>query len=269
MLNEYCFGDIYIRHAIDEIPDDKEFTMHIHDQCEIYFFISGDVEYLVEGSKYPLSESSLLIMSPAEAHKPKIVGRSRYERYAINFPANFVSLIDPECRLTNAFTERPLGKNNILSAQDIDMKLVNKLFSEMTCDNDEYSKQLTIKTHLLMLLDMIDRAYSVIEKAHSKPPSTAQRIIMYVNEQLFEDISVSDLAKHFYLSPSQFSRIFHQATGSAPWDYIVKKRLTSAKEMIRSGHSAQSASESCGFKDYSVFYRAYTKHFGCSPKHDH
>ncbi len=48
MLNEYSFGEIYIRHAIDDDPDEKDFTMHIHDLCEIYLFISGDVEYLVE-----------------------------------------------------------------------------------------------------------------------------------------------------------------------------------------------------------------------------
>ncbi|MBQ8196233.1 MAG: AraC family ligand binding domain-containing protein, partial [Oscillospiraceae bacterium] len=76
MLKEYSFGDIYIRHAIDNSPDEKEFNMHIHDRCEIYFFISGNVEYLVEGSKYPLNENSLMIMRPAEAHSPKITGSS-------------------------------------------------------------------------------------------------------------------------------------------------------------------------------------------------
>mgnify|MGYP003290870489 FL=1 len=48
MLKEYSFEYIYIRHARDDEPDEKSFTMHIHDHCEIYFFISGDVEYLEE-----------------------------------------------------------------------------------------------------------------------------------------------------------------------------------------------------------------------------
>ena len=81
MLNEYCFDSIYIRHAIDEQPDDKAFTMHIHDQCEIYFLVSGNVTYLVEGSKYPLDENSIMIMKPAEAHKPQIMSGEKYERY--------------------------------------------------------------------------------------------------------------------------------------------------------------------------------------------
>ena len=268
MLNEYSFDNIYIRHAVDDCPDDKDFTMHIHEQCEIYFFVSGNVDYIVEGSKYPLDENSLMIMRPAEAHKPKIVGREKYERYAINFPIDFANLIDPEGRLTKAFSERPLGKNNMFGASEIDIILVKKLFAEMCSADNNYDKQLTIRTHLLMLLDMLSRAFAVKGNTEHKPQSTAERVVMYVNNHLFEDISVPKLAEHFYLSPSQFSRIFRQATGAAPWEYITKKRLTVAKEKIRSGYSAQATCDVCGFNDYSAFYRAYTKHFGCAPTED-
>lgn len=46
------------------------------------------------------------------------------------------------------------------------------------------------------------------------------------------------------------------------------KRLTSARERIRRGESAGSAAENAGFDDYSSFYRAYVKRFGCPPKND-
>ncbi len=266
MLKEYSFGNIYIRHAVDDCPDDNNTsTMHIHEGCEIYFFVSGNVEYLVEGSRYSLNENTLMIMRPAEAHKPEILSRDRYERYAVNFPVSFAESIDPQNRLVKAFTERPLGKNNMIGYSVIDTELVGKLFAEMCNDGDDYSKQLTIKTHLLMLLEMISRAYGKQETVEHKPQSAAERIVAYVNNHLFESISVPKLAEHFYLSPSQFSRVFRQATGAAPWEYITKKRLTAAKEKIRSGSSARQASESCGFGDYSAFYRAYTKYFGCSP----
>lgn len=266
MLNEYSFDNIYIRHAIDNCPDDKEFTMHIHEQCEIYFFVSGNVEYLVEGSKYPLDENSLMIMRPAEAHKPKIIGKEKYERYAINFPVDFAADIDPEGRLAKAFTQRTLGKNNMLDASEIDTELVLKLLAEMCEIADDYTRQLTLKTHLMILLDMICRAYNKQVSVEHKPTSTSERIVAYVNNHLFDNISVPKLAEHFYLSTSQFSRVFRQATGAAPWEYITKKRLTAAKEKIRGGCSAQNAAESCGFGDYSAFYRAYVKHFGCAPK---
>lgn len=268
MLKEYSFEDIYIRHARDDEPDEKSFTMHIHDKCEIYLFLSGDVEYLVEGSRYPLDEGSLMIIRPAEAHAPKIVGKGTYERYAVNFPLELVKNIDPKLRLLTPFTARALGKDNMFSESEFDAELVNKLFSEMCSDSDDYAKRLTINTHLITLLDIIYRAWNDKKKSKPKKQSTAQRIVTYVNEHLTEDISVPVLAERFYLSTSQLSRVFRQATGAAPWEYITKKRLTMAKEMLKNGISAQETAESCGFKDYSVFYRAYVKHFGKAPRHN-
>lgn len=268
MLWEYTCGDIYIRHAIDDCPDGRKFHMHIHEQCEIYFFVSGNVEYLVESSRYPLAENSLMIMRPAEIHTPRITGNAKYERYAINFPTSFAAAFDPQGKLMRAFCERPLGKENLLSPSALDTALVKKLFQQMCSDADAYDKHLTITTHLITLLDMINRAFPERERAGQKPQNTAERMVSYVNGHLFEKLSVPELAKHFYLSPSQFSRVFRQATGMAPWEYVTKKRLTAAKEMIHNGHSAQSVCDTCGFGDYSAFYRAYRKHFGCAPKSD-
>ena len=80
MLNEYNFENIYIRHAIDENPEPTHYNMHIHDRCEIYFFICGKVDYLVEGSIYPLDENSILIMRPSESHTAKIL-KKEYNLY--------------------------------------------------------------------------------------------------------------------------------------------------------------------------------------------
>ncbi len=267
MINEYCIGEIYVKHDISPKPEANDFKMHIHEYCEIYFFVRGKIEYLVEGSKYPLPDNSLMIMRPAEAHTPKIIENACYERYTVNFPMSFVHGVDPEGVLLKPFLERPLGKNNLYSDEEIDMDLLKKLFNEMcSVTENEYEKRLTVTTHIYMLLDMINRAFAEKKTNEFMPKSLSEKIIVYIEKHIAEELSVPKLAEHFHLSSSQFTRVFKQATGAAPWEYIMKKRLTAAKEKIRSGYSAQKASESCGFGDYSAFYRAYTKHFGCSPK---
>lgn len=266
MLNEYSSDELYIRYAIDDAPDDKNFNMHIHDKCEIYLFISGDVEYIVEGSVYPLKGSSLMIMRPAEAHRARIKRCERYERYAVNFPISLFNVIDPESRLLKPFFDREIGTDNILTSDDIDMNRVKRLFSQMCENADDYGRRLTMTTHIYALTDMISRAFGAKKDNVYTAQTTEQKIVMYVNEHIFEDISVLSLAQHFYLSTSQFGRVFKKATGAAPWEYITQKRLTAAKEKIRSGIAAYSACEQCGFSDYSAFYRAYVKNFGCAPK---
>ena len=266
MLYEYFFDDIYIKHAIDERPDDTEYTMHIHGDCEIYFFVSGDVEYLVEDSRYPLRGESLMLMRPAEIHKPKLSDSRSYERFTVNFPTSFVRRIDPDGVLLSAFLNRPLGKNNCYASDELDTALVRTLFEEMCAPSkSDYEKRLTATTHIYMLLDLINRAFSNKKSDDFRPKSLAETIILYLESHLFDELSVPMLAAQFHLSTSQFSRIFKQATGAAPWEYITKKRLIAANEKIRGGTTAQKACEACGFSDYSAFYRAYTKHFGCSP----
>ena len=239
MLSEYSFDEIYIRHAKEEgRKNEQNFFTHIHEQCEIFFFLSGDVEYLVEGTKYQMEENQLMIMRPAESHAARITGSAVYERYAINFPVSFARAIDPEGRLMQPFFSRALGEGNLLREAEFDAALVKELFAQMCQTADDSERQLTIRTHLITLLALIRQAYKKRGDAEKKQPGDAERMVAYVNRKLFADISVPMLAKHFYLSPSQFSRLFKRATGAAPWEYITRKRLTAAREKLRAGAPA-------------------------------
>lgn len=270
LLQQFNSDGLYTRYAVDEHPDDNGSFMHVHEQCEIYYFVSGDAEYLVEGARYPLKPGDILIMRPAESHRNKMLGGGKYERYIINFSPSVVESIDPQRRLLKAFFDRPLGRENFYSSAEFGKIQPGPVFYDM-CRNreEEYDRRVKVLTNLFKLLDMINSAYLKRGVTEELPPqSLPERIVAYVNAHLSEELSVPALAECFFLSPSQFSRVFKQATGAAPWEYITIKRLTAAREKIRSGFSAQDAGESCGFRDYSAFYRSYVKYFGCSPKED-
>lgn len=270
ILRQYRQDDIYLKHAVTDAPNDATFRMHIHETCEIYFFLAGKVEYLVEGTSYPLRSGSLLLIRPAESHKPRILESRCYDRYNINFPLSLFESIDPDGRLMRPFTDRPLGRGNLYTAAELGDLPLQKIFHEMCyCEEDAYGKRLKVLTDLLCMMDAVHKAYLKRGAAEYMPPTCrTEEIVAYVNAHLFEDISIPMLAEHFFLSASQFNRVFKAATGAAPWTYITVKRLTAAKEKIRSGTSVQSAFESSGFGDYSAFYRAYTKHFGHAPTED-
>lgn len=269
ILQEFGSDDLYMRHAVDENPDDKNFFMHVHERCEIFYFVSGNAAYLVEGAEYLLEPGSILIMRPAESHRAKILGKGKYERYAINFSASVIDNIDPQRRLMKAFFDRPLGRGNLYQPVEFEDENMRKVFSEMCEGTDDYEKKLQILTGLILLLNSIYKVFLNRGASEYLPPqSLSEKMVSYVNTHLFDKLTIPILAEHFFLSASQFSRIFKQATGAAPWTYITIKRLTAAREKIQVGFSAQKASESCGFEDYSAFYRAYVKYFGHPPQKD-
>lgn len=268
ILNEYIDGDIYAKHNVTVAPQEADFYMHIHDTCEICYIVSGNIEYLVEGTVYSIPPCSLVIMRPYESHKTKIVAPEIYERYVINFPLSMFDGIDPEKRLLRAFLLRESGQNCLYRIKELEGLSIEKLFREVCyCDDDDYGRKLKIHTMLLRILDALDGAY--LKRGIAQVPKSREaEMVAYVNMHISEDITIPKLAEHFYLSPSQFSRVFKVVTGASPWSYITLKRLSAAREKIRLGSSMQSAYLASGFNDYSSFYRAYVKFFGNSPVED-
>lgn len=268
IFNEYLNGDIYLKHHVTQSPCDADFSMHLHDTCEIYLFMKGDIEYLVEGTVYHLYSGSVVILCPFESHRTKILSELPYERYVLNFPLSTFDSIDPERRLLRAFMTGEYGQGNHYTKDELGKISAEELFGEICyCDEDDYGRRLKIQSSLLKLLDAINTAYLKRGNA-SIPKSREAEMVAYVNMNLGENITVPMLAEHFYMSTSQFNRIFKVATGASPWSYITLKRLSAARERIRLGASVQNAFETSGFNDYSAFYRAYVRHFGNSPAAD-
>ena len=267
LLEKFNSLELFGKHEISEHPDTGEFGLHVHSRYEIYVFCSGSAQYLVEGSSYPLAKGSVLIMRPGESHAAKILAGDCYERYAINFSASLLSRVDPKRQLLRAFDDRPLGRGNLYTAEELGESAVESALKDMHLSPEHgYESYLDLYSRLFSLLRLIDGAFVRRGVSEYKPPeSLAEQILSYLNANLFEELSVESLAEHFFLSRSQFCRIFRETSGKTPWEYVTQKRLTAAREMIEEGSSVSAAAEACGYGDYSAFYRAYVKLFGTSP----
>ena len=71
-----------------EIPT-EEYALHCHNFYEVYFFLDGDVDYLVEGTQYKPTPNSLLLLSPNVFHGVKINGSRPYKRFSVHFPSGY------------------------------------------------------------------------------------------------------------------------------------------------------------------------------------
>lgn len=263
----YRDGELYSHHSVDAVPDPESFTMHVHEMMEIYYFISGEGSYLVEGVTYPLEPGDIMILREAETHRLAIGPSVPYERIAIHFSPELLAKVDPSLSLLRPFRERPLGQLNHYSARDPRYVYLREFFRDFTFENIP-NVRLNLVGRLLMFLTALNGVFDNPNSLTVQEDMLSTQVVRYVNDQLFTPLSLQSVADHFYRSRSQISRIFHQATGSSFWEYISIKRLMAARAMIQRGEKASSAALVCGFTDYSVFYRAYKNYFGHSPKED-
>jgi AraC family transcriptional regulator len=97
-------------------------------------------------------------------------------------------------------------------------------------------------------------------------PWQLQRACEYIDANLSADPSVSDVADQCELSSSYFSRAFKRESGFSPHQWLVKRRVERAKELLREPElQLAEVALNCGFVDQSHFARAFSRLEGCSP----
>ena len=93
-------------------------VMHSHESYEIYLFLDGKTEYLVEGNKYRLRKGDVMLMRRGELHINSIRSNATYKRMYINFDITELLAETGNLALLDMFDKRPLGEYNHYSAKD-------------------------------------------------------------------------------------------------------------------------------------------------------
>ena len=88
----------------------------------------------------------------------------------------------------------------------------------------------------------------------------------YVRERLAEEISVETLAELVELSPFHFSRVFKQATGMSPLQFVTRQRITRAQQLIReTSRTLIEVALEVGYTSPSHFAKVFRRVTGVTP----
>lgn len=250
--------------------------MHAHELHEVYYFISGQGSFSVEGTTYPLTPGCIMIMRPGETHRLQISPDHPYERAAIHFSTSFLAAADPGQWLLEPFYRRNLGQFNLYNAEKaaagVIANCMNGLLGSLPAEKeqDAYQIELTVLSHLLPVLCELRRCHGVFSEKEPdfQANDLISQVVYFINTNLSEDWDLDTLSSKFFLSKSYLNSQFRQATGSTIWEYTIIKRLMAARERIRSGTPVSKVFHESGFHDYSAFYRRYKERFGVAPSQD-
>lgn len=250
----------------------KEVTLHHHDFYEVYFFLSGNVQYNIESRSYLLTPGDVLLISPMELHQPMFGQEQReYERIVLWIDKQFLEGFSlPGQRFTDCFDTANPRHTNLLRPEGVArqflMFLLEQLISESTAE-DPY-REISSLTYLAQVLVSLNRlALKQREEASvTGPDTTVYSVLGYINEHYSENLSLDDLANRFFISKYHLSREFQRLVGTSVHRYIVQKRLVMAKQMLSTGRPSSEVYQLCGFGDYSNFYRAFKAEYQISPK---
>lgn len=117
------------------------------------------------------------------------------------------------------------------------------------------------------LVEKYATAATIKPNYHSGLPIWQLRKVQdYVREQLAEQISVEALADVVELSPFHFSRVFKEATGLTPMEFVMRERITLAQQLIReTSRSLIEVALEVGYTSPSSFARVFRRVTGVTP----
>lgn len=93
------------------------------------------------------------------------------------------------------------------------------------------------------------------------------RAIDYMHAHLDQEISLEMLAQTVNISSSHLRRLFKQATGMAPHQYLINLRVNRAKELLLTGSfCVNEVAAEVGFADQSHLHRHFKRILGVTPK---
>lgn len=177
---------------------------------------------------------------------------------------------------------RKLGKYFQFLDIDLVRSLVMNLFAEIDKRLMEYpiiATEFSISQHIDKLYSMdskeeigsflslsIHQLASLINKTQHSEGNVIDRAKQYIVDHITDDISLEDVSEKFYISQSHFSRIFKAQTGENFIDFVVRKKIDYAVDLMKNPkYKIYEISNIVGYKSSNYFRKVFKNYTGYSP----
>lgn len=233
------------------------FSGEKHSYWELTYVDKGELLTTIDGVSYHLKQGDLIFYAPMQFHTQSTFEKISSSYLTINFKMNF--------------NHADLLCNKIFSIQRDSYFIVTRLIEELSNDN-LYSDDLSLCYLKELIIQMLRLDNSHF---HSKPTTHMQQtyenellndILLYIDNNIYEKISVSTLCEHFCISTSMLHSLFRKNMNNTAKNYINELKLSKSKELIRnSTHTLSEISEMLGFSSIHYFSKKFKSYFNISP----
>ena len=247
----------------------REESERFHRYHELYYIAEGKCSVFIGQRTYRLQTGDFALIPAGTLHKTDFTSHGQNTKYVISFSVNTARQIDAFLETAIAETGIRAGKIKApVQRQEAVLLLVNRMLYEF--ENQPplgRSLCLALLAELLISLQRYRAGEAENDGNEDAAHGRMREVAAYLCEHAREQITLSEVAAHFAVSPSHLSRVFHQETGFGLREYLVHYRIRQACDLLlNSDLSVTQIADQCGFSDSNYFGDAFKKATGLSPR---
>jgi AraC-like DNA-binding protein len=257
---------------IDPTPEADGYAAHSHDSYEIFLPVAGSLAFDVEAYRYTVERGSVLILPPFVSHRLIVQDSEPLEYlYAQFSPKAMPDEEDLKETVESLFHGYGEGEMSMRHLPKESFAFVHGAIKRLCVSgtkevHHQFFRILSPLLREILLYGIpVNGKQGELAKKGSRKTALTDQIIDYVSLHYADIQDLSFVVDVFHYSTVHVNSLFKNRLGVSLWRYVLHIRLDRACDMLVNGIHASEVALSCGFKDYSTFYRLFKKSYGITP----
>jgi AraC-like DNA-binding protein len=248
---------------------------HSHDFTELVVVTGGLGVHRLEGVDFPVAAGDVFLLHQEQEHFFHSRDRLEllnvmYDLNGLRLPENLLRTMPGYCAL---FMLEPAYRRRHRFASRLHLKRmplaqVEQLISDIETGlaGEEAGREALAISRLLELMVFLSRSYGHSEATEARALLRVGGVIGALEQDSVRAWTVPELMKLAHMSRSNLMRVFRQATGQTPVEYLIRLRLRKAMSLLRqTDWSVTRIASAAGFEDSNYFSRQFRQVLGQSP----
>ncbi len=245
------------------------FKTHWHNVIEILLVLEGEVNIGVGDKEYTLNENDLILINRNQVHN---ISRTKSDNtlLALQIDPSMFSNYCPEFSKMIFNCKSFIYDLQEQNAFDIIRHYMAKVVWEYNKKKQGYQLIIASQVYLLAAHLVNNFASGIVgeeeKEINDKNLARLQRILIHINENLENKITLKDIAETEHLSYYYLSRLIKENLGMSFQDYLNILRLNKAVRLLLSSNKTiTEISYESGFANTKLFNKLFKETFYCSP----
>lgn len=244
--------------------------LHSHTFYELIYCESGNIQYLIGDKRYHIHAGDIIMVPPGISHRPLFYDEMSepYSRIVLWISAEFFRLLLRACP-EEMLSLLHAKEHFLIRTEGSPYNYLKTHFEYGLTETEAKSPlwEFSLYGNTTALIAHLSRALlSTGRRIPSMKREDIDRIITFIEKNYAEKITLVSTAKQFHISTSTLSKMFYSKLNISFYHFVTQRRLINSKIKIEEGDSMEEIALTCGFCDYSAFYRAFKKEYGISPR---